>query len=498
MKTLLINPPQLFSKTQVAAGVIPPLGLLYLSSYLKKEGYRVEILDALVEGAGTINELLVANCRLTYRGLSFNEIIKRIDSAYKIVGISSLFSFAFPIVLKLTEAIKAAFPEIIIVVGGAHVSALPSEVIMNKSIDFVVIGEGEETFKKLLAEIEFGNNNFKEIDGLAYKFAGKTFTNPKKQYIENLDSLPFPDRAAVPLEKYYEINEAHGPTGLKWTPLLSSRGCPYGCTFCTSALWSRKFRARSAENVVAEIEECIRKYDIKEFHFEDENLTLDHARINRICDIIIEKKLNIKWQTPNGIRASVTDENTLLKMKQSGCNHVTFAPESGSERVLKDIINKSQDLNKVTRLIKYCHKIKLKCCAYFVLGLPGETSADVGLSIRYAMKLARLGLNEVTFSLFIPLPGSYLYDELKKQGKLVDDWQAMISIGDLARARSWSENISDRELNRLRQKAYLSFYLVRLIFHPLKIMEMIINIFRGRKTLKTERVAETFLKRLKS
>jgi len=498
MKVLLINPPQLFSKTQVAAGVIPPLGLLYLSAYLKKEGYAVEVLDALVEGAETMNNLDVAGADIIYRGLGFEEIVNRINPECRVVGITNLFTFAFPIVLKLAEAIKLAFPEIVIVVGGAHVSALPRETLSHQAIDFVVIGEGEITLKKLLEQIQSGKFNYQEIDGLAYKHENKIFVNSKEQYIGDLDSLPFPDRDAVPLEKYYKINEAHGPTELKWTPILSSRGCPYSCTFCTSALWSRKFRARSAENVIAEIEDCLKRYNIKEFHFEDENLTLDKKRINRICDIIIERKLPVKWQTPNGIRASVTDESTLLKMKQAGCNHVTFAPESGSDRVLKEIINKAQDLEQVTRLVKHCHKIKLKCCAYFVLGLPGETLKDVELSIRYAMKLARLGLNEVTFSLFIPLPGSFLYNKLKNEGKLVDNWQLMVSMGDLAMAKSWSENISDKKLGWLRKKAYLSFYLVRLIFHPLKIIEMIMNILRGKKTLKTERVIATFLKRFKS
>jgi len=165
--------------------------------------------------------------------------------------------------------------------------------------------------------------------------------------------------------------------------------------------------------------------------------------------------------------------------------------------VLKEIINKDQDLERVTRLVKYCHKIKLKCCAYFVLGLPGETVSDAELTIRYARKLAYLGLDEATFSLFIPLPGSALYDQLKAAGQPVDDWRLMVGMGDLATGKSWSENISDKQLSGLRKKAYLSFYLTRLIFHPFKIMEMAINILRKKNTLKTERVALTFLKRFR-
>ena len=184
-------------------------------------------------------------------------------------------------------------------------------------------------------------------------------------------------------------------------------------------------------------------------------------------------------------------------MKQSGCCHITIAPESGSERVLKDIIHKEQDLESVTKIVKHASKIGLKTAAFFIIGLPGETIYDVKLSIKYASHLAVVGLDEVGISLFIPLPGSELYDMLLKQGKLNNDWTSYATIGDMSKAVSWSEEISDSELNRLRKKAYLKFILIKSVFHPLRILRIFFNIIRKKEELKTERTLIAFIKRFK-
>ena len=433
MKIVLINPPQLFSKTQVAAGVVPPLGLLYLAAFLKQHSHQPILIESVIEG---VNNIYGINSDLLCRGLSFNEIISRIPPSTGLIGISNLFSFAFPIVRLLANELKKAYPKVPIVLGGAHVSATPLETLASEAIDFVVIGEGEVTLLELADKIN-DYQAWEKIDGLAYKDKFRTpFLNPRTKFIENIDSLPFPARELVPLNKYYNVSEAHGPSQDRWTPILSSRGCPFECTFCTSRLWDRRYRARSAQNILAEIEECLVKYGIKEFHFEDENFTLNKKRILEICQGIKKRKLAIKWQTPNGIRASVTDFETLVAMKESGCYHITVAPESGSKRVLEQIIRKHQDLSQVTAVIEEASKIGLKTAAYFIIGLPGETITEVKMSIKYACKLARLGLDEVVFSGYIPLPGSELYENLKKEGTIISDWGSLISIGDLNKTLS--------------------------------------------------------------
>ena len=320
MKVTLINPPQVFSKTQVAAGVTPPLSLLYLAAYIRPRGHDPVIIDSVIEGVSNTYDL---NRQISCRGLRLGEIIERIPSNSDLIGITNLFSFAYPVVRVLAERIKQVFPDIPVTVGGAHPSAMPLETIMEPAIDYVVISEGEQTLSQLLDRME-QSQGIQDIDGLAYKDRnGRPAMNPKTLFIHNLDELPFPARDLVPLEKYHEASEAHGPTQKKWTPVLSSRGCPYHCTFCTPGLWGHRYRVRSAANVLDEMEECIAHHDIREFHFEDENLTINKKRILELCRGIRDRKLAIQWQTPNGIRASVTDHEILSAMRDSGCNHVT-------------------------------------------------------------------------------------------------------------------------------------------------------------------------------
>lgn len=492
MKILLINPPQVFSKTQVAAGVIPPLGLLYLASFLREQNHEIAFFDSVVEAPEQVTHL---ENGVTVRGLDFKQILSRIEKDTDVVGISNLFSFAFPVVSQLCELIKKKFPHVKIVLGGAHPSAIPKQCLRDSKADFVVIGEGEETMKKLLDCLSRKKKKFEDIDGIAYLQNKKIIINPKKIYIKDLDEIPFPARDLVEWEKYYSTHEAHGPSQERWTPILSSRGCPFLCTFCTSRLWDRKFRARSAKNVLEEMEHCIKNYRIKEFHFEDENMTLNNKRVQEICKGIIKKGWKIKWQTPNGIRASVTDKKTLNLMKKSGCYHITVAPESGSKRVLEKIIKKEQNLKKVSEIIMHSSKLGLRTAAYFVIGLPGETVSDAELSIKYACKLAKEGLDEVVFSNFVPLPGSELFDKLENEGKLKKDWTSYTTIGDLSKSLSWSEYISNDNLQNLRKKAYLKFHITKTIHHPLKVVRSILNILMRKEELKTERVMITFMKR---
>lgn len=297
------------------------------------------------------------------------------------------------------------------------------------------------------------------MSSLVYKKGNEIIRNLKRSYVVDLDKLPFPDRDLVALEKYYKVNEAHGPTQEKWTPIISSRGCSFECTFCTSVLWDRKWRPRTAKNVVDEIEFCLKKYSIKEFHFEDENLTFDKERTVEICNEIIRRKLNIKWQTPNGIRASVTDEEVLKLMRESGCYHITVAPESGSKRVIEEIMRKHQNLEQVKHIILSSKKLGMKSAAYFIIGLPGESKEEIKMSLDYAIQLAKAGLDEVAFSLFVPLPGPELYNKLKQENKLQKNLTTMVPIGDLSKSISGANLLAMRSLENSGKRHILNFIL---------------------------------------
>jgi len=493
MHTTLINPPQAFSKSMVTACVTPPLGIAYLAAVAIEAGHKVKLIEALGEAPGEVTEYRNG---LSLRGLNFREIIKEIPKETDLVGISNLFTFAFPVVLDLAKTIKEKM-DVPIVLGGAHPSATPHETLKHDEIDYVIISEGEDTLIDLLSVLE-GKKKEAKLDGFAWKEKGSVKVNPKTKLIENLDSIPFPRRDLLPMENYFSTKEAHGPVQDRWTPMVTSRGCPYECTFCTPRLWLRRYRLRSVENVINEIEECISDFKIREFLFEDENLTINKKRTLDLCNEIKKRKLDITWQTPNGIRASVTDEEMLVKMKESGCSHITVAPESGSERILNNVIRKHQNLEDVTRVVRTANKMGLKCAAFFIMGLPGENIDDLEKTIAYSTRLAKEGLDEVAFAPFIPVPGSELYDKLKADKKLdYKDYkfEDLTVMGDLNKTASWSEHISNEQLQRYRRKAYVKFHIARAVYHPGNTFRSMMNVLRGRQETKTERVIQTFLKR---
>lgn len=322
-KITLINPPQIFTKNQVGTGVTPPLGIAYLASYLLQHDHSVNIIDALGESPA---QTVPFKKGALLRGLTFEQIIEKIDPTTNLIGISNLFSFAYPAVEELAKVIKKNFPNMEIILGGPHPSAMYDEILKDSpEVDYVAIGEGEESLLRLVMHLK-GQLEYSGLTGLALRDdlgVPVKLTSTKRMMELESNVVPFPSRQLLPMENYMAAQESHGSANSRWTSILSSRGCPYGCNFCSS----RKTRwiSRDAKDVVDEIEHCIKEWGVKVFHFEDDNMTINRKRLEEICDEIITRNLNIIWQTPNGIRASRTNTDMLRKMRDSGCEHITLA-----------------------------------------------------------------------------------------------------------------------------------------------------------------------------
>jgi radical SAM superfamily enzyme YgiQ (UPF0313 family) len=201
--------------------------------------------------------------------------------------------------------------------------------------------------------------------------------------------------------------------------MLTSRGCGYACIFCSNYIvMGRKWRGRSAENVVAEIEQIVRDYGVRQIDFLDDNVSFDRKRMERICDLLIEKKLNAEWCTPNGVRADCLDKALLVKMKKAGCKRILVAPESGVQRIVDEVINKRQDLEKVENAVSAARKAGIEVGCFFILGMPGETREDMKATIAFAQKLRQLGADRFYFSYATPLYGTELYERAKRNGFL--------------------------------------------------------------------------------
>jgi len=411
-RIMLIMPPRTIIKGKETKRVDPPLGLAYIAAVLLKHDYEVAILDGVVEGFE--NEEDIEN-RMIRFGLSLEKIAEKVQRfSPQVVGVSNLFACDNESAHDVCAVAKKINNDIITVIGGAHATALPEEMLKDSNLDFVVLGEGEYTFIELLKKINKGTS-LTAINGLAYKKQGKIIIQPKTKFIENLDRLPFPARQLLPMNKYSEISSPHGNYVLRkpYASIITSRGCIANCIFCSvRLLWGAKYRPRSAENVLEEIELLV-KNGFKEIHFEDDNLTVDKKRAERIFDGIIERKIDISWSTPSGVALYALDEKMLEKMKASGCYCLSLGIESGSQKVLSKIIKKPLNLKKVKPLVQKMKQLDIKTVGFFMFGLPGETKEQIKRTVEFAKQL---NLDYSTFFIATPYPGTKLFEISQKKG----------------------------------------------------------------------------------
>lgn len=410
-KVMLINPSNTMPKDSIRR-VAPPLGLLYLASTIK-DRYIIDILDSTFEG---YYNTTISGDYVTY-GLSDEQVVERIKKFKPdVVGVSSMFSARQSTAIHYCDLVKSVNKDIIVVLGGIHPSLFPEESIMNQSVDYVIMGEGEFRFKQLLEGLEDGNVAF-TFDGIAYKQGDKIKANPMVNRIENLDSVPFPARELIDFEGYLDIGVPFAPFPRKdrTCQILTSRGCPFNCVFCSTVkYWGRQFRTRSVENIMEEIDIMVKKYKIEEIQFVDDNLTINKQRARELFKQLIPYKL--PWCTPHGFMLQVIDEPMIDLMGQSGAYQISVGVESGSDRVRKEIIHKPvPPKNIVKKLVDRCHKNNIQVHGLFVVGFPGETKAEIYETLQYPF--------DVEFdsaSLFIanPMPGSELYYICKKKGYL--------------------------------------------------------------------------------
>ena len=462
MGILLINPPCTLKNRDYFVTV--PLGLAYLGAVLEQEGYEVAILDAIAEDWENVEFLTNDIYR---RGLSWDAIEKRVKQYHpEVVGITCPFTLRFENALKVAKIVKKVNPDIVTVMGGMHPSVLPADVLCHPEVDFVIIGEGEYTFLALIKKLESGDTCFENLDGLAFRKDGNIAINPKTNYIKDLDSVPLPARHLLPMAKYFESGSGRDKlTRARQTSMITSRGCPYKCTFCSiHRVWGPTWRGRSANNVVDEIEEMVNTYKVRQISFEDDNLTRDRKRAEDIFNEIIRRKLDIIWDAPNGVVIKDLDKDLIQLMKKSGCIGLKLAIESGDPFILNRVIRKPLVLDRVKEIVSWCKELRLYTLAYFVLGMPGETKETVNRSIEFAKSLP---LDEVSVYIATPFPGTWLYHECVEKGYLKMPYSHILAE-DLAEnyAIIETEYLSSNELQRLQSSFYYEFYKSKIFKNP--------------------------------
>ena len=411
MRVLLLNPPYKALK-HAGLGLSFPLGLGYLGTALKNAGIDVSALD----GAAISPPVEIESGVLRY-GLSSQELRQRIkDIKPDLVGIGCFFSSRFSAVLEAAQVVKSIDDKIITVTGGVHPSLMPKSVCAHSEIDFAVMGEGERSFVELIKAI-INRENFDNIDGLTFKRSGKVIVNPKTSFIKDLDNLGFPAWELFDMERYLNLGERRWGLGKgRYAPMITSRSCPYRCIFCEiHSIMGPKYRSRSPDNVVDEIEVLVNRYKVNEISFEDDNLAFDKDRFVQICKGIVNRKIKIRWNTPNGVHVGSLDEDSLGWAKASGCDSLNLAIESGDDFIRNQVIRKGLKKEKIYEVVEFCHKIGIKPNAYFVIGIPGETESSIAKTRKY---IEDLRLNNLSIFIATPIPGTRLFEECRDKGYL--------------------------------------------------------------------------------
>jgi radical SAM superfamily enzyme YgiQ (UPF0313 family) len=439
MKILLINPPRFNeiignnpSIIEEERGYNPPLGLLYIASYIQEHtDHKISIIDSQVE-------------RLDYHSLKQRISLENPD----IVGITAM-TMTLVDVVKTCRTVKEVDEKIRIVLGGPHVNLFPNETIKIESVDFLILGEGEEVFNDLIEAINL-NSEMEKISGIVFKKNGEVVNTGARSHISNLDNLPFPARHLVPYEKYSSLLFR----GKIVTTIMTSRGCPFRCSFCDRPHLGKVFRARSAQNVVDELEACV-QLGIHEFLFYDDTFTVNKKRVIDICNEIVKRKLNISWDIRS--RVDTVDEEIIMHLKKAGCQGIHYGIEAGTEKILK-ILNKGITINLAEKVFNLTRKYKIPILAYFMIGNPRETLNDIYTTFK-VMKSLRP--DYVHMTILTPFPGTKIYHDGLEEGIIKKDYWMEFA----ANPRSdfvpphWDEMFSKNELDNLLIRGYKSFYL---------------------------------------
>jgi anaerobic magnesium-protoporphyrin IX monomethyl ester cyclase len=478
-KIMLVSPASIFDpKDPFTTGVVyMPIGLAYGAAALKRANINVHVYDLFGEEpkrAERIGDFV----RL---GASDRDLLIEVEKTQpKLVLFYANQLLNHAALIQSIKLMRVAYPNLIIGVAEntqAVTSYLLKEVsdeFYDQGVSFLISGEMEKVI------VEVASNIFTGLDVALWRIPGvssKENDNFRSAIIQNLDELENPAWELFPIENYWKLGFSHGPlTSKKYLPILTSRGCPFPCKFCVvPSTNNRKWRFRSAINVVDEIEQFIEEFDVKEFHLEDLNPTIQDIRMQQIAKEIVTRGLDINWKIVAGTKIeSIKSLETLRLMRRSGLSYLSMSPESGSKRVLKDI-GKPFDVKHALMMIRESNRIGVKTQTCFVLGYPTEKFSDRVKSLLLVMRLTVAGADEIVVFIMTPVPGSDVYKSFAGQ---------FDSLSSLSFSPRWRMDFNFLLIWRLLY--YAVFLILKFARNPSKMISQIFNMKSGRFETKME------------
>ncbi len=434
MKITLINP----RLRAWSPNIWVPLGLTYIAAVLEKEGHTIKIID--------MNE----------KKLNDDDLRAELKKNVDVVGITGMIT-EYQKILKIVDIAKNGFSDRSVILGGPIATTIPKELLKQSQIDFIVMGEGEKTTPALIHAIEHGSD-ISDIRGIAYKIGKQAIINEPAIPIGNLDTIPFPARHLLDMSKYiknhFEIYgfNIEGYDKIRSTNLISSRGCPYDCTFCFKDMWGYKWRGRSAENVIAEMELLNETHNVNGFFFNDDTFILDKKRIFRFASLLKKSGLDVVWSC-NG-RVNLMQKDMLKAMRDAGCVSIAYGIESGNQSIL-DSMKKNITLSQTKNVVEWTKELGIKVSGCFMIGMLGETKETIMDTINFAKEL---DLNFYGYSITTPLPGTELYRKSMISGLIPLDGTSLKSW-DFDVNVNLTKDCTDEDLRVFKYKAFKEFTL---------------------------------------
>ena len=448
MRIALINPK---FRLPIDTRTTPHLGLAYLAAVSERRGDKVVIFDADIEKKSITD--FVQEFRPDLVGITANT--PQVKQAWR------------------TARMIKEVHDCPVVLGGPHVSVLPQESCEKAHVDIVVRGEGEETWIDISDRLEaFLKDHdsystaafmdpaldiFQDCAGITYATSdGEIHQNPDREPIPDLDGLPWPAYHLFKMERYTNLQPAtDNVDGARSFSIMTSRGCPYRCTFCSQSIMPIKWRSRSPENVLAEWRHLVEDLHAQEIGVLDDSANIRVKRLEELSDLLIENKLNhVPWIFVNGIRANLASKELLGRLKQAGLKRTAFGVESGDPDILKSV-DKKVDLDTIRQAFKNAKEVNLETIGFFIIGLPGETRETMQRTIDFAIELDPLIAN---FSMMTPYPGTQVYEIVQKQGRLlINDWEDYVFFEQQARYEMG--DMTADLVEEMYRKAYRQFYL---------------------------------------
>ncbi len=439
-----------------------PVYLSYTVAILKSAGFEVDFLDGVIE-------------ELSISAFADKVFEKKPDL---IVLECSTPSIDYD--LETTREVKERMPNLFTLLVGSHPTLFHKEILENYPYVDGICRGGFDHLPVDLSHSLSSNKKLSSVDGLTWRKGSEIVVNKDRSLVEDLDTFPFPDRDTVKIDNYKSAQYG----GDKGTFVVSSRGCPYGCTYCLwpNTLVGKKFRMRSPKNVVNEMEQLVEKYGVDEIYFDDDTINMDINRLIEVCKLIQERNIKVKWIAQ--ARVDFVTEELIREMKKAGCDNIYFGVESGSARMLKRLkkgITKEQARNAFSLAKKY----KIKTQAFFLLGTPGETAESMKETIEFAIELDP---DNAQFAGVVPHPGTSLYNECKEKGYLkANKWEDFAACNLIIE----TEDFKAADVEAMRQYAYKRFY-----FRPGFILKTAIRMKNSREIKRVWRGLKSVLNRI--